>query len=93
MTSCQPPGPGTVTIPAGQVKILLAALDEAADYKRDRAATCTDCGDQSCATCQWRLKAADAYDQLATQLTQAAEASATRQHASGHAATDPEAGQ
>ena len=43
----------------------LAALDDAAQYKRDRAETCADCADQSCTTCQWRLHAADAYDQLA----------------------------
>jgi hypothetical protein len=102
MTSHQPPGPATVTVPAGQLKTLLAALDEAAEYKRDRAATCTDCADQSCTTCQWRLQAADAYDQTAAQLTQAAEASATRQRTPGQAVAasggpratpDPEAGQ
>ena len=41
-----------------EVKTLLAALDNAADYKRDRAETCADCADQSCTTCQWRLQAA-----------------------------------
>ena len=86
MTSHQPPGPGAVIVSAGQVKTLLAALDDAAEYKRDRAATCADCADQPCTTCQWRLQAADAYDHLAAQMIQAAEASATRQHAPGHAA-------
>ena len=47
---------------------------------------CADCADQSCTTCQWRLQAADAYDQLAGQMTQAAEASAARQRAPDHAA-------
>jgi hypothetical protein len=84
MTSNQPHGPGAVTVPAGQVKTLLAALDDAAEYKRDRVATCADCTDQLCTTCQWRLAAADAYDQTAAQLIQAAEA--TQQHAPGHAA-------
>jgi hypothetical protein len=93
MTSHQPPGPGAVMVSAGQVKLLLAALDDAADYKRDRAATCADCAGQPCTTCQWRLQATDAYDQVAAQLIQATEASATRQHASGHVAADPEAGQ
>ena len=92
MTSHQPPVPGAVMVSAGQSKLLLAALDDAAEYKRDRAATCADCGDQPCTTCQWRLQADDAYDHLANQLIQATEAAATRQHASGHAA-DPEAGQ
>ena len=65
-TAAQPPGPPAVIISAGEVKTLLAALDEAAEYKRDRAETCADCAGQSCTTCQWRLQAADAYDQLAT---------------------------
>ena len=47
---------------------------------------CADCADQSCTTCQWRLQAADAYDQLAGQMIQAAEASAARQRAPDHAA-------
>ena len=39
-----------------QVKTLLAALDIAADDKRDRAAACADCTTQSCPTCQSRLQ-------------------------------------
>ena len=74
-----------------EVKTLLAALDDAAEYKRDRAETCADCTDQSCTTCQWRLQAADTYDQLAGQMIHAAEASTARQHAPGHAAP-PSAG-
>ena len=98
----QPPGPPAVIVPAAQVKTLLAALDEAAEYKRDRAETCADCADQSCTTCQWRLQAADVYDQIASQMIQAAEASAARQRAPDHtapapsrlrAAAEPEAGQ
>ena len=92
MTSRQPPGPGTVIVSADQVKLLLAALDDAAEYKRDRAATCADCTDQPCTTCQWRLHAADAYDHLANHMIQATDTSATRQHEPGHTA-DPEAGQ
>ena len=93
MTGNRPNAPGAVIVSASQVKLLLAALDDAAEYKRDRAATCADCGEQPCTTCQWLLQAADAYDHLAAQMILAAEASATRQHASGHAAADPEAGQ
>jgi hypothetical protein len=98
----EPPGPPAVIVSTGQVKTLLAALDEAAEYKRDRAETCAECADQSCSTCQWRLQAADAYDQLDDQLTQAAEASTARygtpDHAAPardepHAAAEPEAGQ
>jgi hypothetical protein len=87
----QPPGPPAVIVSAAEVKTLLAALDEAAEYKRDRAETCADCADQSCTTCQWRLQAADAYDQLAGQMTQAAEASNARHRAPGRAAP-PSAG-
>jgi hypothetical protein len=102
VTGHQLPGPAAVTVPAGQVKTPLAALDQAADYQRDRAAMCADCTDQSCATCQWRLQAADAYDQIAAQIIQAGEFSATRQCAAGrtaaasggpHPAADPEAAQ
>jgi hypothetical protein len=53
----------------------MAALDEASVSKRDRVATCADCADQSCGTCQWRLQAAQAYDSLAVQLVEKAEPS------------------
>jgi hypothetical protein len=74
----------TVTVPTDDIKTLLAALDIAADDKRDRAAACADCTSQSCPTCQWRLQHARAYDRLATHLVQAADASAT------NTATGPE---
>jgi hypothetical protein len=94
-----PPGQDAVLILAGQVKTLLAALDDAAEYKRDRAETCAD---QSCTTGQWRLQAAEAYDQMADRMIHAAEASAAQQRARTHtappstgprAAADKEAGQ
>ena len=69
--------PGRRHVPAGELKTLLAALDIAADYKRDRAAACADCTSQSCPTCQSRLQHARSYDRLAAHLIQAAEASAT----------------
>jgi hypothetical protein len=53
---------------------VVAALDIAADYKRDRAAACADCADQTCLTCQSRLRDAQAYDRMADQLLQTAEA-------------------
>ena len=92
-TAPQPPGPpgqDAVLVSADEVTTLLAALDDAADYKRDRAETCADCTGQSCTTCQWRLQAADAYDQMAGRMIHAAEASAP-QRAPGHAAP-PSAG-
>ena len=103
-TAPQPPGPaGTddVIVSAAEVTTLLAALDEAAECKRDRAGTCAECTDQSCTTCQWRLQAAEAYDQMTGQMIHA-EVSAARQRAPGdaaspaagpHAAADKEAGQ
>jgi hypothetical protein len=101
-TAQQPPGSSAVLVSAAEVKTLLLALDDAAEYKRDRAETCADCADQSCTTCQWRLQAAEAYDQMAAQMIHAAEAPTARQRASGHtappsvgphAAADKEAGQ
>ena len=85
-TASRPPGSAAVIVLADQGKTLLAALDDAAEYKRDRAETCADCADQSCPTCQWRLKTADAYDQVAAQMIHATEASPARQPAPGHAA-------
>ena len=95
-----PPEPNrrhAVTVPTGEVKTLISALIIAADYKRDRAEMCADCADQSCPTCEWRLRDAQAYDRAHIQLLQSAEASATA--AASHpepavgSAADPEAGQ
>jgi hypothetical protein len=67
---------------------ILAALDQASDYKRDRAAACADCPDQSCGTCQLRLDAAQAYDSLAIRLQHATDA-VTQDRPSRQAAADP----
>jgi hypothetical protein len=75
-----PATPDTVPVPVGEVKNLLIALDIAADYNRDRAELCADCADQSCPTCESRLREAHAYDRLYTQLTQQADTSATASH-------------
>ena len=84
---------------------ILAALDEASDYKRERAECCADCADQSCATCQHRLETARAYESLAVRLMQAMENSvaekpppqpadgAPRSRLQPQAAADREAGQ
>jgi hypothetical protein len=96
-----PRGPDAVLVSAGRVTTLLAALDDAAGYKRDRAETCAGCAGQSCTSCQWRLQAAEAYGQLAG-MSHAADAPAARRRAPGHAsppsagpaaAADPKAGQ
>jgi hypothetical protein len=92
-----PPGPDAVLVSADQVKTLLAALDDAADYKRDQAETCADGTGQSCTSCQWRLQAANAYDQIADRMIQDAEAAppghASAPSADPHATADKEAGQ
>ncbi len=68
------PGYGAVTLVDRDISTVLAALDEAAEYKRDRAETCADCADQSCLTCQARLQVAQEYDHLAAQVLQEAQA-------------------
>jgi hypothetical protein len=50
-----------------QLATVLDALEVAADYKRDRAATCPDCEAHPadlCGTCEHRLATADEYDAL-----------------------------
>ncbi len=69
----EPPSPAVV-LSSSELSTIIAALDEASLYKRDRIETCADCTGQSCGTCQWRLQAAQAYDHLSTQLAQAVEA-------------------
>jgi hypothetical protein len=91
----EPASPDTVPVPVGEVKNLLIALDTAADYNRDRAELCADCADQSCPTCESRLREAHAYDRLYAQLTQQADTSATASHPepATQPAADREAGQ
>ena len=58
-------------LPPAQLATVLDALEVAADYKRDRAATCPDCESSPaglCGTCEWRLARADEYDALAEAL-------------------------
>ena len=89
----EPAAQDAVTVPAGEVKTLLAALDIAADYKRDRGAACADCTSQSCPTCQSRLQNARAYNRLAAHLIQSAEASATANARQLEPTADREVGQ
>jgi hypothetical protein len=81
-SATQPPirtGPDPVVLTSADVSTVFAALDIAADYKRDRAAACADCAGQTCLTCQSRLRDAQAYDRLADQILHAAEPSAAQQ--------------
>ena len=86
---CASPGPHTepgpsdpdaddaVILTGAEVRTVVAALDIAADYKHDRAAACADCADQTCVTCQSRLRDAQTYHQMAAQMLQTAEATRT----------------
>jgi hypothetical protein len=71
-----PSDPGAadaVILTNAEVSTVFAALQIAAGDKRDRAAACADCADQSCLTCQSRLRDAHAYDQMATQMLETAQ--------------------
>jgi hypothetical protein len=60
-----------LAIKPDELRIVLDALDIAADYKRDRADTCSECNADPadlCATCDWRLHLASEYDSLADRL-------------------------
>jgi len=91
--SPEPATPNTVPVPVAEVKNLLIALDIAADYNRDRVELCADCASQSCPTCESRLREAQAYDRLYTQLDQQTDAAATRSEPAAQPAADREAGQ
>ncbi len=81
--------PDAVLLTSPDVSTVLAALDVAADYKRDRAEMCADCPDQSCPACQTRLHDARAYDQMADRMLQAAEASPAAHHGQTESAGPP----
>jgi hypothetical protein len=103
----EPSGPGdddAIILTDTEVHTLVGALDIAADFKRDRAAACAECVDQTCVTCQSRLRDAEAYDQMASQMLQTAQISRTANSAQPepgslppprqlHPAADREAGQ
>jgi hypothetical protein len=59
---------GTRDLTAAQQHTILAALDQAADHKRDLAASCPDCAGQTCATCDTRLQAARDYETVSAQI-------------------------
>ena len=89
-----------VTLTHAEVRTVLSSLDLAAEWKRDRDRMCTDCADQSCFTCQRRLREARTYDQLAVHLHDEQAAQSLRRQAELRApssqpglAADKEAGQ
>jgi hypothetical protein len=91
-TAAHPPsraGQDAVILTSADVSTIFAALDIAADYKRDRAGACADCADQTCLTCQSRLRDAQAYDRVAAQILQPAEPSAAAAGQPGPDRADP----
>jgi hypothetical protein len=61
-----------VVVSAAEARTIMAALDVASDYKRDRTGACAECADQSCLSCQTRIRDADAYDRVTAQLLETA---------------------
>jgi len=69
-------GPDTVMVPVSELKTVLDALDTAAEDLRDSAEMCTHCPDQLCVACQSRLQDAQACNQMAHRMLQAARTTA-----------------
>ena len=63
-----------VALTRADASTVFAALDIAAEDKRYRVEMCTDCPDQSCPTCQTHIRDAEAFDQMADRMLQAAQA-------------------
>ena len=71
------PGPSShdaLTLTRADASTVFAASDIAADDKRYRVEMCPDCPDQSCPACQTHLRDAQAFDQMADRMLQAAQA-------------------
>ena len=71
------PGPGrqdVITLTRDDASTVFAAAEIAADDKRYRVEMCPDCPDQSCPDCQTHLRDAEAFDQMADRMLQAAQA-------------------
>jgi hypothetical protein len=62
-----------ITLTRADASTVFAELDIAADDKRYRAEMRPDCPDQSCPTCQTHLHDAQAFDQMADRMLQAAQ--------------------
>ena len=71
------PGPvrrDAITLTCADAITIFAASDIAAGDKRHRAEMCPDCPDQSCPACQVNIRDAEAFDQMAGRMLQAAQA-------------------
>jgi len=62
------PDSDAIILTGADISTVLAALDQAAEYRRELAYACASCTDQSCASCQLRHKAADGFDRLANRI-------------------------
>ena len=93
------PGPtrhGAITLTRDDASTIFAAADIAADDKRYRVEMCPDCPDQSCSDCQTHLRDAEAFDQMADRMLQAAPAATASKPGPdrwSQSAADREAGQ
>jgi hypothetical protein len=93
------PGPtcqDAITLTRDDASTVFAASDIAADDKRYRVEMCPDCADQSCPDCQTHLRDAEAFDQMAGRMLQAAPAATASQPGPdrrSQPAADREAGQ
>ena len=63
-----------ITLTHADAITIFAASDIAADDKRYRVEMCPDCPDRSCPDCQTHLHDAQAFDQMADRMLQAAQA-------------------
>ena len=71
------PGPtrhDAINLTHADASTIFAAADIATGDKRYRAEMCPDCPDQSCPACQVNIRDAEAFDQMAGRMLQAAQA-------------------
>jgi hypothetical protein len=93
------PGPtrdDAITLTRADAITIFAAADIAAGDKRYRVQMCPDCADQSCPACQVHIRDAEAFDQMANRMLQAAPAASASQPAPdrwSQPVADREAGQ
>jgi hypothetical protein len=59
---------GSYDLTLTEQRTILRALDQTADHKRDLAASCPDCADQACGTCEGRLQAAHDCETVFAQI-------------------------
>jgi len=82
-----------VLVQLAEAKTVMCALRIAAGCTREHAGQCPDCAGSSCSGCRWRLRSADAYDQLATGLYHAIRAPRTASYRQPGPGAGKEAGQ